>query len=123
MDERDEAIGHGAGRIVEHPVLGELPAAAMVPFTFDGRRVEGRAGEPIVAALFAAGVRVLRTMPRFGDARGGYCMVGRCADCLMVVDGVPNVRACMTPVSEGLDVRTQRGLGEGDVAGVPKAAP
>jgi aerobic-type carbon monoxide dehydrogenase small subunit (CoxS/CutS family) len=93
-----------------------MPPAASVAFTFDGTPIEGREGEPIAAALLAAGFRVLRTMPRFGDARGGYCMVGRCADCLMVVDGTPNVRACLTPVAEGLDVRTQHGLGERDVA-------
>jgi aerobic-type carbon monoxide dehydrogenase small subunit (CoxS/CutS family) len=51
-------------------------------------------------------------MPRFGDARGGYCMIGRCTDCLVVVDGLPNVPACRTPVSAGQAVRTQHGLGE-----------
>lgn len=91
----------------------------MVPFWFDGKPVEGREGEPIAAALLAAGVRAMRTMPRFGDVRGGYCMVGRCADCLMVVDGVPSVRACVAPVGEGLDVRTQHGLGEGDADALP----
>ena len=39
-------------------------------------------------------------------------MIGRCTDCLVVVDGIPNVPACLTPVSAGLVVRTQRGLGE-----------
>lgn len=86
----------------------------MLRFTFDDAVVEGRAGEPLAAALFAAGIRVLRTMPRFGDARGGFCMIGRCTDCMVVVDGVPNVRACVTPVSTGLDVRTQWGLGEAE---------
>jgi aerobic-type carbon monoxide dehydrogenase small subunit (CoxS/CutS family) len=81
-------------------------------FTFDGVAVRGREGEPIAAALLAAGQRVFRTMPRYGDARGGYCMIGRCADCAVVVDGVPNVRACVTMVRAGLDVRTQYGLGE-----------
>jgi aerobic-type carbon monoxide dehydrogenase small subunit (CoxS/CutS family) len=83
-----------------------------VEFTFDGAAVSGRDGEPIAAALFAAGYRVLRTMPRFGDARGGYCMIGRCTDCLVVVDGLPNVPAGRTPVSAGQVVRTQQGLGE-----------
>ena len=119
MNERGEANGHGAARVAEHAVLGALPPAPAVAFTFDGIPVAGRAGEPIVAALFAAGFRVLRTMPRFGDARGGYCMVGRCADCLVVVDGVPNVAACVTPVGKGLDVRTQHGLGETDVNVLP----
>lgn len=114
MDTGNESNEHGAARIVEHPVLGGLPLAPTAHFTFDGMPVEGRAGEPIAAALFAGGVRILRTMPRFDDARGGFCMIGRCADCLVLVDGLPNVRACVTPVADGLDVRTQHGLGERD---------
>ena len=104
----------GAGRVLDHALLGPLPVADAVMFTFDGTPVEGRVGEPIAAALLAAGFRVFRTMPRFGDSRGGYCMVGRCADCAVVVDSVPNVRSCVTSVSAGLDVRTQRGLGESE---------
>jgi hypothetical protein len=110
IDSRD----HMATRIAEHPVLGALAPAPTVSFTFDGAPIEGRAGEPIAAALIAAGFRVFRTMPRFGDARGGYCMVGRCADCLIVVDGARNVPACVVPATAGLDVRTQHGLGERD---------
>ena len=105
-----------ATRIHEHPSLGMLAPAPMVSFTFDGATLEGRPDEPIAAALLAAGFRVFRTMPRFGDSRGGYCMVGRCADCLVGVDGAPNVPACVTPVAAGLDVRTQRGLGEDDIS-------
>ena len=107
----------GARRIETHPILGDIPAIPLVTFSFDGLPVEGRPDEPIAAALFAAGIRVLRTMPRFGDERGGFCMIGRCTDCLVVVDGVPNVRACVTPVAGGLDVRTQRGLGEANGQG------
>jgi hypothetical protein len=102
----------GAARITAHQVLGDLPPAPLVEFSFDGAPVTGREGEPIAAALFAAGYRVFRTMPRFGDARGGFCMIGRCTDCMVVVDGIPNVPACLTPVSAGLVVRTQRGPGE-----------
>ncbi len=93
-------------------MLAPLPPAPEVMFTFDGRTIPARDGEPIVAALLAAGVRVLRTMPGSGEPRGGYCLVGRCSDCLVVVDGRPNVRACITPVRAGLRVATQRGLGE-----------
>jgi sarcosine oxidase, subunit alpha len=115
VDDFLESWEYTATRIRDHPVLGALGPAPMVSFTFDGATVEGRAGEPIAAALLAAGYRVLRTMPRFGDSRGGYCMIGRCADCLVVVDGEPNVPACVTPVAAGLDVRSQRGFGEHDV--------
>lgn len=123
MDGRDDANGHGAARIGEHPVLGALSPAPVATFTFDGIPVEGRLGEPIAAALLAAGFRVLRTMPRFGDGRGGYCMVGRCADCLVVVDGTPNVRACVTPVAEGMDVRTRHGHGSAGGDATPEPEP
>ncbi len=118
-----ESREYSATRICEHPVLGALGSAPIVAFTFDGATIEGRLGEPIAAALLAAGFRVFRTMPRFGDSRGGYCMVGRCADCLVVVDGAPNVPACVTPVAAGLDVRTQHGLGERDVDSATVSEP
>lgn len=101
-------------RIVDHPVLGRLPDAESIALTFDGVGIPARAGETIAAALLAAGVRVFRTMPRSGEARGGYCMVGRCSDCLVLVDGRPSVRACVTPVRAGMRVSTQCGLGAGD---------
>lgn len=86
--------------------------AEVVPFSFNGSAFTGVAGEPLAAALIAGGVRVLRTMPKTGEPRGGYCFVGRCADCLVIVDGVPNVRACLEPVREGMNVLRQDGLGE-----------
>jgi predicted molibdopterin-dependent oxidoreductase YjgC len=112
LKDRGESDDPGAARITAHQILGDLPHARRVEFSFDGAAVEGREGEPVAAALFAAGFRVLRTMPRLGQPRGGYCMIGRCTDCMVVVDGVPNVPACLTPIAAGLDVRTQRGLGE-----------
>lgn len=112
-------LDFGAQRVTTHPILGDLPPALPVEFTFDGERVQGREGEPLLPALLASGVRVLRTMPDLGDPRGGYCLVGRCSDCQVIVDGEPSVRACMTRVREGMVVRTQHGLGESiwDLAG------
>ncbi len=107
----DDNRENASRRILDHPVLGQLPPVPEVRFTLDGVPLTGRDGEPIAAALLASGVRVFRTMPRFGEARGAYCLVGRCADCLMTVDGVPNVRACLEPVREGAVVVTQIGVG------------
>lgn len=101
-----------ARRIDEHPVLGPAPDSAEVTISLDGRLITARDGEPVAVALLAAGVRVFRSMPISKEARGGYCMVGRCADCLMVIDGALNVRACMTPVHDGMSIMTQRGLGD-----------
>lgn len=81
----------------------------------DGHEVEACEGETVAAALTAAGRRTLRTTARAGAPRGYFCGMGVCHDCLMTVDGLPNVRACMTPVRDGLRVETQRGLGSWEV--------
>ena len=44
-------------------------------------------------------------------ARSIFCGIGRCNDCKMIVNGVPNTRTCVTPVEEGMTVETQYGLG------------
>ena len=75
----------------------------------DGQSVAVYEGESIAAALFAAGVRITRWTARAGEPRGYFCGMGVCQDCLVTVDGSPNVRACMTPVRDGLRVETQRG--------------
>lgn len=102
---------HGARRIELHPLLGSAPVTKEVTISFDGGIVAAREGESLLAALLASGIRVLRTMPRTGEARGGYCLVGRCSDCLVIVDGVPNRYACTTPVCAGMVVESQQGLG------------
>ncbi|MGD9714520.1 MAG: (2Fe-2S)-binding protein [Thermomicrobiales bacterium] len=90
---------------------GQNASINVVPFTCDGNPLEGREGEPLAVALLAAGIRVFRTMPESGEPRGGFCFTGRCADCLMIVNGVSGTRACMTPIREGMQVETQHGLG------------
>lgn len=116
MGARDERSGHGATRIQDHPVLDPMPAAELVEFTFDAIPVTAIQGEPIAVALLAAGYRVFRTMPERGDERGGYCLVGRCTDCQVIVDGIPAIRSCVTQVAAGMVVQTQQGLGSGDWA-------
>ena len=44
-----------ADRIKEHPILGVQEKGAPVKFWFDGKEIEGMEGEPIAAALKAAG--------------------------------------------------------------------
>lgn len=98
-------------RITEHPVL-EFKKGRLVKFTFEGRTLEGYEGEPIAAALHAAGVRVLRESPELHRPRGFFCAIGNCSSCLMVVDGVPNVRTCVEKLREGMVVERQTGKGD-----------
>jgi hypothetical protein len=63
------------------------------------------------SALTAAGIKRFRTTSKGRDPRGIFCAIGRCTDCVMEVNGRPNVRTCVTPVEAGMKVNTQVGLG------------
>jgi predicted molibdopterin-dependent oxidoreductase YjgC len=79
--------------------------------TFDGVVVPALPSQTIAAALLAHGQRVLRYTSRKGHPRGVFCGMGVCFDCLVQVDGRPNVRACQTAVADGMCVQTQHGNG------------
>jgi hypothetical protein len=85
-------------------------------FDFDGRSIRFTAGQSVGAALLSAGVRSWRTTRRGGRPRGIFCGIGVCYDCLIIVDGVPNERACLRPATAGLAVRSQTGTGHDDLA-------
>ena len=99
-------------RIAMHPILGGLPQAREFDILVDGRPVRAREGETVAAALVAAGRYEFRRTEKEGEPRGIFCAIGRCTDCVMTVDGVPNVRTCITTVKEGMRVQSQKGLGE-----------
>lgn len=82
-----------------------------VVFTYDGEPIEAYEGETVAAALLALEQRTLRRTSRRGEPRGVFCGMGVCFDCLMQIDGRPNVQACVTPVREGMRVETQQGNG------------
>ncbi len=98
-------------RLRRHPALGDLPDAKSIHITIDDREIEALEGEMIAAALLANGIRVFRTSAHSGEPRGPFCAVGRCPDCMMTVDGVLNVRTCVTSVRDGMRIETQQGLG------------
>ena len=97
-------------RITNHPILGETPERKLVKFTYDGKTLEGYEGEPFASALRVAGVMAHRYTAKKHEPRGVFCAIGRCTDCVMVVDGKPNVRTCITPLAEGMTVETQYGV-------------
>ncbi len=63
-------------------------------------------GASVAAALTEAGYRAFRQTAK-GEARGIFCGMGVCQDCLVTIDGAPNQRACMTPARDGARVETQ----------------
>ena len=79
----------------------------VVELTFDGRRYTGYEGDTIASALYRAGVRVFSRSFKYHRPRGLLCLNGSCPNCLVNVDGMPNVRACSTPLKAGMTVRSQ----------------
>jgi D-hydroxyproline dehydrogenase subunit gamma len=99
------------------PSRGDLRIAGVdrgraLALLVDGAEMVAFEGESIAAALAAAGHRLTRWTERTGEPRGYFCGMGVCQDCLVTVDGRPNVRACVTPVRDGMRVERQRGLGD-----------
>ncbi|MDR7867027.1 MAG: (2Fe-2S)-binding protein [Sporomusaceae bacterium] len=94
-------------RILRHPILGPLEEQPPVFIEVDGEPIPAREGEPIAAAIIAAGRLKLRHTRKSGEPRGVFCGIGRCTDCVMTVDGQANVRTCVTPVRAGMKIATQ----------------
>ena len=90
---------------------GALERGLGIELVVDGATLSAFEGETVAAAILAAGRRLLRQTARRGEPRGIYCGIGVCFDCVMTIDGRPNVRACQTPARAGMRVESQRGDG------------
>jgi sarcosine oxidase subunit alpha len=77
-----------------------------VRLTVDGRPLDIEAGLTVLAALWNAGVRAVRTSVT-GEGRGPLCGMGTCFECRVTIDGVPHRRSCLEVVSDGMEVRTR----------------
>jgi NADPH-dependent 2,4-dienoyl-CoA reductase/sulfur reductase-like enzyme len=84
---------------------GLRPRDGAATIVFEGRPIACRQGDSVAAALVAAGELTCRVTPA-GEARGVFCGMGVCHECVVVVDGVP-ARSCMTPVRDGMAVEVQ----------------
>lgn len=99
-------------RIVDHPILGRVHEKKEISIQVDGKNIPAYEGEPIAAALAAVGKKTFRFTSKRHEPRGIFCAIGRRTDCVMTVDGQPNIRTCVTPARQGMKVKTQKGLGE-----------
>ncbi|MFH1153210.1 MAG: (2Fe-2S)-binding protein [Pseudomonadota bacterium] len=98
-------------RIDSHPVLGTRETGKSITIKVDGKSVAAYEGETIAAALMATGKKVFRHTKKKEEPRGYFCGIGRCTDCSMTVNGIPQVRTCITLVEDGMEITTQQGLG------------
>jgi hypothetical protein len=81
-----------------------------VPIVIDGEPRLARAGDSVAAALLACGCVAFRSAPVRHGARGPYCLMGVCFDCLVTIDGRPAQQACAIAVAPGMRIETARGV-------------
>ncbi|MFI5342283.1 MAG: (2Fe-2S)-binding protein [Candidatus Methylomirabilales bacterium] len=85
-------------------LAGNVERGRAIQLRVDGQLIPAYEGETVAAALLAAGRRIFRHRVPGGDPRGIFCGIGMCFDCLVTVDGTRIVRACVTPVRDGMQV-------------------
>jgi D-hydroxyproline dehydrogenase subunit gamma len=87
-------------------------SAGNLTIYFEGRALPARDGDSVAAALLANNILVTRTTMLSAAARGPYCLMGACFECLATVDGRTGVQTCLTPVRGGMRIERQHGARE-----------
>lgn len=80
---------------------------AAVRIYINEEAVNAYPGESLATALLAAG-RLTMSLDSNGRPRAPFCNMGVCFECLVSVErdgSSERVRACLTPVQEGLRIR------------------
>ena len=85
--------------------MGQVRSEHGFEIVVDDQRARVAAGITVAAALFNLGVTDLRTSVS-GESRGVLCGMGVCFECRLTIDDRPQQRACLTPVADGMRIRT-----------------
>ncbi len=93
-------------RIVEHPFL-DFKRGPKIKIYYQGKAIEAHEGETIGAALCAADISVFTRSFKYHRPRGMFCAIGKCSSCMMRVNGMPNIKTCITPAEDGMLVEPQ----------------
>lgn len=96
-------------RVEDHPILGKMEDRKEVTIFYNEKPIKAFEGE-LLPQTYGTGIKSFRTTAKRNEPRGIFCAIGRCTDCMMVVDGIPNTRTCVTMVKDGMKVETQKGL-------------
>ncbi|MDH3763878.1 MAG: (2Fe-2S)-binding protein [Gammaproteobacteria bacterium] len=90
----------------------EQAGSDSVSLRIEGREFQVPAGISVAAAVLLCGFAKVRNTPVTDSPRLPYCMMGTCFDCLMCIDGVPNLQACQVVVRQNMVIEYQRGAAE-----------
>ncbi len=98
----------------DDPIEPSLPAALSI--TIDGIATAGVQGQTLAGVILASGSLAWRRTSVRDKPRGLFCGIGVCFDCLVEVDGLPDVRACQRRATDGDVVVTVSPAGPAPVA-------
>jgi hypothetical protein len=92
----------------EHPLL--IPAVrasgSLLHFTVNGAPATCSAGRTVLAAILVSGTS-LNTNEASGEPRAGFCLMGACQDCWVWLEDGTRLRACTTPIADGMAILTE----------------
>ena len=93
-------------RIKKHPII-DFKFDKKIRFYFNNKIMYGYDGDSIASALHSQGIKKFTTSQKYNRPRGFFCGIGKCSSCLMRVNGVPNVRTCIAPLTDSVYVEIQ----------------
>jgi predicted molibdopterin-dependent oxidoreductase YjgC len=86
--------------------LPDVERATSFTIKINGESYLAYEGESVAAVLLVAGNRSF-SQEDSGELNNRlFCGMGLCHQCLVAIDGVLNLRACMTEVRPGMNVET-----------------
>lgn len=77
-----------------------------IAFTLDGQLCEGRAGDTVLTAILSQAER-LRFSEFSASPRAGFCQMGACQDCWVMLESGERLRACSTALDAGMRIVTK----------------
>lgn len=78
-----------------------------ISFRFENQSFAAHEGDTIASALAASGIDIFSRSFKYHRPRGLLCVSGKCPNCLVNRNGIPNVRACTQQVHQGDRIASQ----------------
>ncbi len=95
--------------MTKEKIAKRIPSTRGEPIyvTVDGHAVEAYAGETVATILLANGNIIFQQDENAHAPRCLFCGMGVCFNCLVTIDGLPNIRACATLITAGMVIETR----------------
>ena len=81
--------------------------AKIVHIYINGKKIKANNGESVAATLLENNISFFKNNEVSNEKRSAYCMMGVCYDCLVEIDGAPNMQSCMIKTVSGMIIKTQ----------------